>query len=81
MLFIFPHEEMQSFWMRNTFIPLDILFVNANYEIVTIHRDTETTSDQSYPSTEKAQYVVEVNAGYCDKYMIKEGDRIVFRMF
>ncbi|MBI9072390.1 MAG: DUF192 domain-containing protein [Melioribacteraceae bacterium] len=81
MLFIFPQEAMQSFWMRNTFIPLDILFVSSDLEIVTIHRNTETTSDQSYPSSKKAKYVVEVNAGYCDKFKVNEGDKIVFRMF
>jgi len=40
MLFIFPAEEMQSFWMRNTDISLDMIFVNAGQKIVTIQRDT-----------------------------------------
>jgi len=76
MLFIFPVEERQSFWMHNTFIPLDMIFVNAAEKIVTIHRNTQTLSDQSYPSTAPAKYVIEVNAGYCSRHNINEGDKI-----
>jgi uncharacterized membrane protein (UPF0127 family) len=78
MLFIFPVEEPQSFWMENTFIPLDMIFVNHNKKIVTIHRDTKILSEQSYPSTAPAIYVIEVNAGYCLKHNIEEGDKIEF---
>ena len=76
MLFIFPTERYQSFWMLNTLFSLDILFINSNKEIVTIHKNTTPTSQQSYPSSKPAIYVVEVVAGYTDKFNIKEGDRI-----
>ena len=76
MLFIFPQERYQSFWMMNTLFSLDIIFVNSNKEIVTIHKDTTPLSEQSYPSTEPAQFVVEVNAGFCDSHNIKLGDKI-----
>ncbi|MEG8946562.1 DUF192 domain-containing protein [Rosettibacter firmus] len=79
MLFIFPYEAQQSFWMKNTFIPLDMIFVNSKMEIVKIHKNTTPFSEQSYSSGQPAQYVVEVNAGYTDKYGIKEGDKIVWR--
>src|ERR1035437_329994 len=46
MLFIFPEEVRQSFWMRNTLISLDMIFVNALNKIVTIHRNTQTLSDR-----------------------------------
>jgi uncharacterized membrane protein (UPF0127 family) len=78
MLFIFPVEDKQSFWMRNTFIPLDMIFVNSSKKIVTIHWNTQTLSDQSYPSTAPAQYVLEVNGGYCSRHNINEGDKINF---
>jgi uncharacterized protein len=78
MLFIFPLEERQSFWMRNTFISLDMIFVNSAKKIVTIHRNTQTLSDQSYPSAAPAQYVIEVNSGYCSRHNINEGDKINF---
>lgn len=80
MLFIFPREEYQSFWMKNTPLPLDILFVNKNREIVTIHKNTIPFEEQSYPSSAPSIYVVEVNAGYTDEYEIKEGDKITWRV-
>ncbi len=79
MLFIFPEEKMQSFWMRNCLISLDMIFVNAQKEIVTIHKNTKILSDQSYPSTKPAMYVIEVDAGFSDRHNIKEGDRISWR--
>ncbi|MFZ1519631.1 MAG: DUF192 domain-containing protein [Ignavibacteriaceae bacterium] len=76
MLFIFPLQGNQSFWMRNTLISLDILFVNDQKQIVTIHKNTKILSDQSYPATKPSIYVVEVLAGYTDKYNILVGDKI-----
>jgi len=76
MLFIFPYEKMQSFWMRNTLIPLDIIFINKDKEIITIHKNTKTLSTQSYPSTEPALYVVEVVGGFTDRHNIIVGDKI-----
>lgn len=48
--------------MRNTLISLDMMFINAAKEIVTIHRNTTKLSDQTYPSSKPAMYVVEVVA-------------------
>ena len=76
MLFIFPTERYQSFWMLNTLFSLDMLFINSNKEIVTIHKNTAPVSQQSYPSSKPAIYVLEVVAGYTDKFNIKEGDKI-----
>ncbi|MDQ3193534.1 MAG: DUF192 domain-containing protein, partial [Bacteroidota bacterium] len=50
MLFIFPNEEPQSFWMRNTVIPLDIMYVNSKKEIVKIFKNTTPFSETSLPS-------------------------------
>jgi uncharacterized membrane protein (UPF0127 family) len=76
MLFIFPAERYQSFWMLNTLFSLDMLFINNNNEIVTIHKNTTPLSLQSYPSSKPAIYVLEVVAGFTDKYDVKEGDKI-----
>lgn len=76
MLFIFPEERFQSFWMLNTLFSLDILFINSNKEIVTIHKNTTPLSEQSYPSSKPAIYVLEVNAGFCERHNIKLGDKI-----
>ncbi|MFO7880838.1 MAG: DUF192 domain-containing protein [Bacteroidota bacterium] len=78
MLFIFENETEQAFWMRNTIISLDIIYVNSDYEIVKIYKNTETLSDRSLPSGKASIYVVEVNAGYCDEHGIEEGDLVDF---
>jgi uncharacterized membrane protein (UPF0127 family) len=71
-------EERQSFYMRNTIISLDIIYVNAKFEIVDIYENTEVLNESSLPSAAPAKYVVEINAGLCEKYGIKIGDSIVF---
>ncbi|MBK7036951.1 MAG: DUF192 domain-containing protein [Chitinophagales bacterium] len=78
MLFIFDVEEPQAFWMKNTIIPLDIIYVNSNKEIVSIAANTEPYSEKSLPSGRPAIYVVEVNGGFCDQYGIAAGSKISF---
>ena len=78
MLFIFPYEAEQSFWMKNTVLALDMIFVNSKMEIVKIHHNTTPFSEQSYTSGKPAEYVIEVNAGYTNKMGIKEGDKIIW---
>ncbi len=67
MLFIFQREEPQSFWMKNTIIPLDIIYVNSKREIVKIYKNTTPFSENSLPSGKPATYVVEVAGGYTDR--------------
>lgn len=78
MLFVFEEATPQSFWMRNTMISLDIIYVDQNKKIVSIQKKAKPYSDESLPSFGNAQYVVEVNGGYCDKYGIQVGDTITF---
>lgn len=78
MLFIFPEMDMQAFWMKNTIVPLDIIYVDNKKEIVKIYKNTTPYSEKSMPSEKKAIYVVETVAGFCDKYGITEGDKISF---
>lgn len=78
MLFIFEISEQRSFWMKNTYIPLDIIYVDENKQIVTIQRHTKPLSEDSILSYKSAMYVVEVNAGFCDKYDVEENDLISF---
>lgn len=76
MLFMFPDVDYRSFWMLNTYISLDMIFVNENRQIVTIHKNTATLSQKSYQSTAPAKYVVEVLAGFTDRHNIQVGDKI-----
>jgi uncharacterized membrane protein (UPF0127 family) len=78
MLFIMQYERVQSFWMRNTKMSLDIMYVSGDKEIVTIYKHTQPYSESPIPSFKKAKYVVETAAGFCDKYGIKEGNFIEF---
>ncbi len=81
MFFIFSAQEIRSFWMRNTLIPLDMIFVNRENEIVTIRKNTTPQTEISYFSSQPALYVIEVNAGFTDKFNIKPGDRIIWQRF
>ena len=78
MLFIFPAAQEQSFWMKNTYISLDIIYLDDHKEIVSVQKYTTPLSEESLPSFKRAQYVLEVNAGFCDKYHIAYGDKIAF---
>ena len=80
MLFIFDYEKPRSFWMKNTYIPLDIIFLNIDLEIVSIQKFTEPLSEFPIPSYQPSKYVIEVNAGFCDKYGISEGDKVKFEL-
>lgn len=80
MLFIFDNLEMQSFWMKNTIMPLDIMFIDSKGVINTIHKHTTPYSEKSLPSKQKSQFVVEVNGGYSDRHGIKEGDLIEYKI-
>jgi len=81
MLFVFEKEENQFFWMKNTPISLDMIFVNLNNEVVNIEKYTKPYSMQSYPSRKPAKYVIEVVAGYSDQHNIKSGDKIRLNRF
>jgi uncharacterized membrane protein (UPF0127 family) len=78
MLFIFAQQERLSFWMANTPLPLDLLFVNSDYQIVHIHHNAQPFSQQQIDSVHPALYVVEVNGGYAVRNDIVEGNYIRF---
>jgi uncharacterized protein len=78
MLFIFEEEERRSFWMRNTLIGLDILYIRANGEIESIAKYAVPLDERSIPSKGPALYVLEVFEGFCDRHGVKEGGRVAF---
>ncbi|MCB0805013.1 MAG: DUF192 domain-containing protein [Bacteroidales bacterium] len=79
MLFVMEREQPQSFWMRNTYISLDIVFLDKDLRIVTIQRNTEPQSLTSIPSFKPAKYVVEIVAGFCRQHGISEGDIVKYK--
>lgn len=76
MLFVYPAEIEQSFWMKNTPLPLDIIFIGADSSIVNIARRTRPLSEDSISSAAPAQYVLEVRAGFVDRHGIDESTKI-----
>lgn len=77
MLFIFENEAQRGFYMKNTYIPLDLIFLNENFRIVSISRNATPKSLETIPSNKPAQYVLEVNAGFSEKWNLKTGDRLI----
>ncbi len=76
MLFIFPQAEVRDFWMSQTPVSLDMIFVDSQKTIVHIAESTRPMSTKLYNSRFPAQYVVEVRSGFTKLYKIENGMRI-----
>tara|TARA_R110001592_G_scaffold243783_1_gene504970 strand:+ start:212652 stop:213182 length:531 start_codon:yes stop_codon:yes gene_type:complete len=76
MLFIMGEERRQSFYMKNTYVPLDIIYINDAMEIVSIQKNAIPLDESSLPSTGPASYVLEILGGESDKLGIAAGDKI-----
>jgi hypothetical protein len=76
MLFIFPNEEIRSFWMANTPLSLDMIFVAGSGEIIDIAKYTKPVTPENVTSRAPATYVVEVKAGFTDTWGISETDQV-----
>ncbi|NUP10990.1 MAG: DUF192 domain-containing protein [Polyangiaceae bacterium] len=76
MLFIFEYDRELNFWMRNTCIPLDMMFIAADGTIVAIEENTPTLTDETFSSGCNARYVLEVNAGWSRKHGVKAGMKV-----
>ena len=83
MLFIFPNEALRSFWMKNTRIPLDIMYFDKDLKMVSISADTppcRVSRCPSYPSTGPAMYVLELNAGIASALGVGPGDQLTIEL-
>ncbi len=78
MLFIFETPQQLRFWMKNTLIPLDIIFISENFTVVNIAENAQPCSEYCplYVSAAPAKYVVEVNAGFAERNGIEVGDGV-----
>ena len=81
MLFIFEKMAPQSFWMKNTIISLDIIYVDDQFRIVSIAERTLPYSLEPVRSEGPAIYVVEVNGGFCNRHGVKPDDFIEYERF
>jgi uncharacterized membrane protein (UPF0127 family) len=83
MLFIFPAEGFRSFWMKNTRIPLDILYFDEDLKLVSVAENAQPCRTQrcpSYPSDGPAKYVLELNAGKAAELSLRPGDELQLRL-
>ena len=76
MLFDFHQPQSTAFWMHNTYIPLDLLFVNAEGRIANIAHRAPTCSDAPIPGRGQIRVVIEINAGLAERLGIQPGDRV-----
>jgi uncharacterized membrane protein (UPF0127 family) len=80
MLFIYNDYDYRSFWMKNTHISLDLVFINDQFLINQVHEYAIPYSEESIISKDKAKYVVEVNAGYTDRHRIGPGQSTIINL-
>ena len=76
MLFVFPKEDIVKIWMKNTYIPLDIIFISSDYFIMDIVKNAQPLRENIYISESKVKYVLEINSGLVDKYDIEKGYKV-----
>ena len=78
MIFIYPTESIHGFWMKNTFIPLDMLFIGANRRIIGAVQNAEPLTTTRRTVNAPSKYVLEINGGMMRKWGVKEGSRVRF---
>lgn len=81
MLFIFDQESKHSFWMKNTLISLDMIWISSNKQVVYIEKNVQPCQADPCPSygpDKEAKYVLEINAGQSDQANIQINDKLSF---
>ena len=78
MLFVFKEEALHTFWMKDTFIPLDIAFIDSNHKIVDIQQMIPLDTRILYRPAKPAKYALEVNAGWMEKNNIQVNEKVIF---
>ena len=79
MLFVFPDLRLRSFYMKNTLIPLDIIYIDDHNKIVSLQKNAKPLNEASLPSNIPAKYVLEINAGLTQTLPLKVGDRMDYK--
>lgn len=79
MLFLYNQDQAVTFWMKNTYLPLDMIFIASDGKITQIVRRAQPLSENLIPSNTYVRGVLEVNAGIADRLDIEPGDQVDFR--
>jgi len=86
MFFLYDEEQPLMYWMKNTLIPLDMIFLSADRNIIHIESEVppckplESNDCPGYGPKEEGQYVLEVNGGYAEEHGIEVGDSVEFQL-
>lgn len=81
MLFVFEEEKEYPFWMKNTLIPLDIIWINSQKVVVFMKKNVQPCKEKNceiITPNKKAKYILEIKAGISDQINIKIGDKLIF---
>ena len=78
MLFIYDDEAPRAFYMKNTYIALDIIYFASDSTAVSFQKNAQPLDETSLPSEKPAQFILEINAGLADEWNIEVGDKIDF---
>ncbi len=78
MIFIYPEDQEITMWMKNTYIPLDMVFLKHDGTVLRVEQHTEPLSERVISSGGQARAVIELNAGSAERLGIEAGDRIDF---
>jgi uncharacterized membrane protein (UPF0127 family) len=78
MLFVFPRSQHLTFWMKNTVLPLDMIFIGDDHHIVGIVKDAVPYTTTPREVAGESRYVLEVNAGFSDRRGVRAGDAVTF---
>ncbi len=81
MLFVYNGNEIRFFWMKNTFIPLDIVFIDSKFIVADIYRSAKPHDETTIASKAPARYVLEINEGTTDRCNLKVGAKVGFTGF
>jgi uncharacterized membrane protein (UPF0127 family) len=81
MLFIFDEPEVHSFWMKNTYIPLDMIFIGSDLGIAGVVENAVPMTLTPRGVGKESQYVLEVEGGFCAKYGVRKGMKTTFNGF
>lgn len=78
MIFLFEQPQQLAFWMHNTYIPLDMIFIRADMTVLGVVENAEPRTDDSRQVPGASQYVLETNAGFARKHGITAGNLVKF---
>jgi len=82
MIFIYPEEQKVAFWMKNTLIPLDMIFMDDDFEVIDYFTDVppcEADPCPHYVPTGNSKYIIELNAGKISEIGLKRGDFVEYK--